>query len=163
MIMGLWSVGNNSGTHPPLLSRHLVLQNLRNINFPLILSRFPWRPTKSQWSPHFSKQSVPGLFYLEPHRKVSATTLELRATNFKNFTQNDQTVFKAWLFAEIWVSKSPGFVPGSPPGGFIFLDMTPKTNMFLENCKNIKLRHCLLKWRPFLCLFWGPMPFFGPH
>ena len=29
-------VGNNSRTHPPLLSRHLTLQNLRNINFFLI-------------------------------------------------------------------------------------------------------------------------------
>ena len=26
-------MGNNSWTHPPFVSRHLVLQNLRNINF----------------------------------------------------------------------------------------------------------------------------------
>ena len=36
MFMGFWSVGrmgNNSRTRPPLLSRHLTLQNLRHINF----------------------------------------------------------------------------------------------------------------------------------
>ena len=40
MFMGCWKVGrveNNSRTHPPLLSRHLTLQNLRNINFLVIL------------------------------------------------------------------------------------------------------------------------------
>ena len=33
-------MGNNSGTHPPLLSRHLALQNLRNINFLIDFSMF---------------------------------------------------------------------------------------------------------------------------
>ena len=33
-------MGNHSRTHPPLLSRHLTLQNLRNINFLLDFSIF---------------------------------------------------------------------------------------------------------------------------
>jgi hypothetical protein len=40
----------------------------------------------------------------------------------KNFAKNCQLVFKPWLFAEIWVSKNPGFVNGFskdfPPHGF---------------------------------------------
>ena len=40
------------------------------------------------------QEIFPGLFYLEPHRKVNATTLELFTTNFKNLKQNDQPVFK---------------------------------------------------------------------
>ena len=33
-------MGNNYGTHPPLLSRHLTLQNFRNMHFPLDVSVF---------------------------------------------------------------------------------------------------------------------------
>ena len=33
-------MGNNSWTHPPFFSRHLTLQNLRNINFLLDFSMF---------------------------------------------------------------------------------------------------------------------------
>ena len=43
MFMGFWyvgRVGNNSRTHPLLLSRHLTLQNVRNINFLLDFSIF---------------------------------------------------------------------------------------------------------------------------
>ena len=78
----------------PFFSRHLVPQNVGNIIVVCYFLNIGLGPTKSQCSSHFSKQSIPGLFYLEPHRKVSATTLELRAANFKNFTENDQTVFK---------------------------------------------------------------------
>ena len=92
----------------------------------LLFSQYWVGVQKRQWSPHFSKQSIPGLFYLEPHRKVSAATLEVRATNFRNFTKNDQTVFKPWFFAEIWVSKSPGFLPGSPRGVYISRNDPPK-------------------------------------
>ena len=146
-------MGNSSGTHPPFFSRHLVPQNLRNINF-LNIGR---GSKKSQWSPHFSKQSIPGLFYLEPHRKVSATTLELRTTNFKHLKINRPIRFQTRLFGEIWVSKNPGFVPVRPPGGFIFPEMTPKKQN-LENCKNIRNLHFLIKWLPFLCFCKGWAP-----
>ena len=43
MFMGFWQVGwvgNKCGTYPPWLSRHLTLQNLRNMNFLIIFSIF---------------------------------------------------------------------------------------------------------------------------
>ena len=90
-------VENNSWTHPPFFSRHLVQQNLRNIISVCYFLNIGLGPTKSQWSPHFSKQSIPGLPYLEPHRKVNATTLELRATNFKNSMGNSPIFQKSWI------------------------------------------------------------------
>ena len=135
MFMGFWQVGmvgNSSRIDSPLLSRHLTLQNLRNIIRFVIFSILGRRSKKSQWSPHFPKQSIRGLFDLKPHRKVSATELQLRATNLKKLPNNDQRVFKPWLFAEIWVSKNPRSVPGSPPGGLYFQKWHPK-NIFFGN------------------------------
>ena len=37
---------NNSGTHPPFFSRQLTLQNLRNINFPVVFSILDGGPRK---------------------------------------------------------------------------------------------------------------------
>ena len=50
----------------------------------------------------------------------------------KTFKKTDQPVFKPWFFCEIWVSKKPGFVPGSPRG-FIFPEMTPPKTTFSDN------------------------------
>ena len=104
---------------------------------------------KKKWSPHFSKQLIPGLFYLEPHRKVSATELYL-------FTKNDQTAFKPWLFDEIWVSKTPGFVPGSPPGGLYFQKWPPKKLKHLWKSEKPKIQETLHKSSPGLMFmgFW---------
>ena len=120
------------------------------------------RSQKKQCSRHFSKKSIPGLFYQEPHRKVNATTLELRATNFKNLKQNRP---KTLLFCEIWVSKNPGFVPGSPPGVLYFqkwpLQKKPGKLQKHKKC------HCVMKC--FFNVFFGPHVFFwapwgpGPH
>ena len=46
---------------------------------------------------------------------------------FKAGKQIDQTVFKSWLFAEIWVSKNPGFVPRQPLGVYISRNDPQKT------------------------------------
>ena len=70
----------------------------------------------------------------------------------------DQLVFKPWLFAEIWVSKNPGLVSGSPPGGLYFQKWPPKKN--LEMPENLKKRICLTKWLPFVCLH---LVFSSPH
>ena len=105
-------VGNNSWMDSPFFSRHLVPQNVGNMICVCYFLNIGLGLKENQCSPHFSKQSIPGLFYLEPHRKVNATTLELFATNFKNLKTTDQLVFKPWLFAEIWVSKNPGIVHG---------------------------------------------------
>ena len=107
-------VGNNSWMDPPFFSRHLVPQNVGNIICVCYFLNIGLGPTKSQCSPHFSKQSIPGLPYLEPHRKVNATTLELFATNLKTLQKNVQLIFKPGLFAEIWVATNPGFVHGFP-------------------------------------------------
>jgi len=61
-------------------------------------------------SPLPFEKSIPGLPRLEPHRKVNAWTLY----KFSQSTKNGQLVFKPWLFAEIWVSKIPGFIHGFP-------------------------------------------------
>ena len=39
------------------------------------------------------------------------------------------------------------------PRGFIFPEMTPKKNIFLEMPENIKNLHFLTKWLPLLCIF----------
>ena len=158
----MWWVGNNSRTHPPLLSRHLTLQNLRNINFLLIFSILgggggPRKVNDLLTSP---SNQFRRLFYLKPHRKVSGTELELRATNFIFSKNIDQLVFKPWLLAEIWVSKNPGFVSGSPPGGLYFQKWPHENKIFLEMSENIKNRHFLTKCLPFVCLY---LVFSSPH
>ena len=126
-------MGNNSWTHFPFFSRHLVAQNVGNIIVVCFFSILGRSRTENPCSPHFSKQSIPGLFYLKPHRKVSATELELFTTNFKNLKKTDQPVFKPCFVCQIWVSNNPGFVPGSPPGGFTFPEMTPQKHIFSGN------------------------------
>ena len=76
-------MGNNSWMGSPFFSRHLVPQNVGNIIFVCYFLNIGLGPAKSQWSRHFSKKSIPGLFYSKPPRKVSATALELRTTKLK--------------------------------------------------------------------------------
>ena len=57
----------------------------------LLFSQYWTGVQKNQCSSHFSKQSIPGVFYLEPNRKVNATTLELFTTNLKTFKKNRPT------------------------------------------------------------------------
>jgi hypothetical protein len=112
-------VGNNSWTHPPFFSRHLVPQNVGNIIFVCYFLNIGLGPTNSQCSPHFSKQSIPGLFYLEPHRKVNATTLELSATNLKNLKQKPTNPFSNLDFLMVhgsWL-KAHGSWPREARGG----------------------------------------------
>ena len=58
-------MGNTSRTHPPLLSRHLTLQNFRNINFLLDFSTFDaldgsWLMAHGQGRPGEAHGSWPG-------------------------------------------------------------------------------------------------------
>ena len=82
--------------------------------------------------------------------------------------QNKPNRFQTLLFAEIWVSKNPGFVPGSPPGGLYFQKWPQKKNN-LGNCKNIKNHHFLIKMASFFMHFFWPQALFrvpwgpGPH
>ena len=119
-------MGNHSWMDSPFFSRHLVPQNVGNIICVCYFLNIGLGPTKSQCSRHFSKKSIPGLPYLEPHRKVNATELELRATNFRNFTNNKSELpftrlpsgsleSRPWR-GKIFVGRSRG-LPENPWGG----------------------------------------------
>ena len=77
-------------------------------------------------SPHFSEKSIPGRPRLEPHRKVNATTLELFASNFKNFANKRPTCFQTLTFCRNLGFQKPwicpwmfqGFSMDFPPHGF---------------------------------------------
>ena len=117
--------GNNSWTHPPFFSRHLVPQNVGNIIFSIL----DWGPKKvnvlltspsNQFRDYFIWNRIEKL--MPQHWNFSPQTL-------KTLKTTDQLVFKPRLFAEIWVSKNPGFVHGfsndfpwisSPPPPWIF-------------------------------------------
>ena len=150
-------VGNNSWTRPPFFSRHLVPQNVGNIFFRFLFSQYWVGVEKNQCSRHFSKKSIPGLFYLEPHRKVNATTLELFTTHFKNLKTKRPTRFQTLTFWWNLGFQKPGICPRQPPGGFIFPEMTPnkKKSIILADHKN---RYFSTKWLPFLFFcFWAPV------
>jgi len=80
----------------------------------------------------------------------------------KTFKRNRPIRFQTRFFCEIWVSKNPGFVPGSPRGVYISRN-DPKTKYFPVILANHQKTSFLIKWLPFLCLFLGPMLFFGPQ
>jgi len=100
-------------------SRHLVPQNVGNIIFVCYFFNIGLE-SKNQCARHFSEKSNPGLFYLEPHRKVNATTLELFATNFKNLKTKPTNPFSNLDFWQKSGFPMPGFVPVRPPGVLYF-------------------------------------------
>ena len=150
-------VGTNSWMDFPLFFATSGPTKRRKHYFWLLFSQYWTCSNKSQCSRHFSKKSIPGLPHLEPHRNVNATTLELFATNFKNFTKNGQLVFKLWFCVEIRVSKNPGFVPGSPPGGVYIPEKTPPKKHTGKWQQHNKLQFVdkmsSFCWAP--CIFWG--------
>ena len=78
----------------------------------LIFSQYWVGVETNQCSRHFSKKPILGLFYLETHRKVNATTLELFTTNFKISKRQQPTRFQTLTFGRIWVSKTQDSSPG---------------------------------------------------
>ena len=82
----------------PHFVRDIWSQNVGNIIFVCYILNIGRGPKTNQVPSHFSKQSIPGLFYLEPHRKVNATTLELFTTNFKNLKNNWPNCFQTLTF-----------------------------------------------------------------
>ena len=121
---------NNSWTHPAFFSRHLVPQNVGNIIFVCYFLNIGFGPTKSQCSRHFSKQSIPGLFYLKPHRKVSATELELRTTNFENL-KNRPNCFQTLTFCRNLGFQKPGVCPRQPPRG-VYISRNDTKNIYFS-------------------------------
>ena len=126
-------MGNNSGMDSPFFSRHLVPQNVGNIIFVCYFLNIGLGSKKSQCSPHFSKQSIPGLFYLEPHRKVNATTLELRATNFKNLKKHTNLFSNLGFLRKSGFPKTRDLSPATPRG--VYISRNEHTNKIWEIAK----------------------------
>ena len=143
-------MGNKSWTHPPFFATSGPTKRRKHYCC-LLFSQYWAGVEKSKWSRHFSKQSIPGLFYLEPHRKVNATTLELFTTNFKNLKKNRPTRFQTLTFGRNLGFQKPGICPRQPPGGFIFPEMTPTNKSFkLRNFSCLMIfRICLMTFRGF--------------
>ena len=102
---------------------HLVSQNLRNINFLVIFSIFHfggWGPRKVDDLVTSPINQFRDYFIRNRLEKLVPVNYRFPTGNKKTLKQIDQTVFKPRLLAEIWVSKNPGLVSGSPPGGVYF-------------------------------------------
>jgi len=157
-------VGNHAWTHPPFFSRHLVPQNLRNINFLLIFSIFGGRPKKSQWSPHFSKQSSPGVLYLEPHRKVSATELDFAPQTLKTLQETTKLFSNLNLLPKSGFPKTRDLSPAAPRGVYISRNAPPKNKYgkWQKHQTSLLFDEMASFFMPFLCLFLAPIHFCGP-
>ena len=122
MFMGFWQVGvvgNDYGTHPPLLSRHLVPQNLRNIHFLLIFSIFPWRPTKSHMSFCNSYAINFVTVLIRSSLKNSATENICKPGFRKSLKEINQTVFKLDFWPKSGFPKTRVSSPVAPRGVYI--------------------------------------------
>ena len=122
------------------------------------------RSRTNQCSRHFSKKSIPGLFYLELHRKTNATTLELYATNFKNLKKNRPTRFQTSTCGRNLGFQKPGICPWQPPRGVCISRNDHKKSYFtiiLVNhqkayfCDKTAFFFYAFFWAP--CLFWAPI------
>ena len=132
-------MGNNSWTHPPFFSRYWV------------------GVEKSQCSRHFSKKSIPGLFYLEPHRKVNATTLELFTTHFKKLKKKPTNPFSNLDFlVKYGFPKTRDLSPAAPRGVYISRN-DPPNKYFPIILANHQNRHLLQNGFLFFCFFWAPV------
>ena len=137
-------VGNNSGTDSRQISRDLTLRKLRNIHFLVIFSILGGGPRNVNDLP----TSPINQFQDHSHRnrieKLVPVNYRFPTDSQKTLTNIDQTVFKPWLFAEIWVSKNPGLVSGSHPGGLYFQKWHKKQTK-LDMPENVKKRHLFLQ------------------
>ena len=114
-------VGNNSGTHPPFFSRHLVPQNLRNIMFLVIFSIFPWDQQKindllTSPSNQFRDYSIWNRIekLVPQHWNFAPQTLKTVQNTTKPFSNLD-------LLTKSGFPKTLDLSPAAP-GGFIFPD-----------------------------------------
>ena len=121
-------VGNNSGTHPPFLSRHLTLQNLRNINFLLIfpiLGRSPGKVNDLLTSPsnHFRDYSIWNRIekLVPQHWNFAPQTL-------KTFKKHDRIVFKLDFLVKFGFPKTRDLSLAAPREVYISRN-DPPTNI----------------------------------
>ena len=148
-------VGNNSWMDSPFF-RDIWSHKTSETLFSFVIFSILGRSRKNQCSRHFSKKSIPGLFYLEPHRKVNATTLELFTTNFKNLKQNRPTSFQTLIFLWNLGFQQPGICPRQPPGGVIFPEMIPQ-QIFSDNIGQPSKSSFFDKMALFVLFFLAPI------
>ena len=130
-------MGNNYGTHPPLLSRHLTLQNLKNINLLVIFSIFVGVQKKSM----ISSLLIYNKFRYHTHKirleKLVPLNYRFPTGNKKTSNEIDQTVFKLDFWQKSGFPKTRVSSPVAPRG-FIFPEMTPR-NIFWKCQKTSKI------------------------
>ena len=152
-------VGNNSWTHPPFFSRHLVPQNVGNIIFVCYFLNIGLESKKNNVLLTSPSNQFRDYSIWNRIEKLVPQHCNFAPQTLKNFATNDQTIFTPWLFAEIWVSKNPGFVAGSPPGGLYF-QKWPHNKYFRSFWPTIKKHNCLIKWLP--SFLFGPRALHNP-
>ena len=123
--------------------------------FCLLFSQYWVGVEQNQCSRHFSKKSIPGLFYLEPHRKVNATTLELFTTNFKNLKNNWPIRFQTLIFLWNLGFQQPGICPRQPPGGIYISRNDPPPTKKSDNIGQPSKSSLVDKMASFF--FWAPV------
>ena len=96
-----------SWTHPPLFSRHLVPQNLRNINFHIILSIFPWDQQKVNDLLTSPSNEVRDYSIWNRIEKLVPQHWNFAQRTLKTLKTTDQSVFKLDFFVKSWFPK-PG-------------------------------------------------------
>ena len=142
------------GLTPPLWSRHLTLQNLRNINFLVIFSILDGGPRKvndllTSQSNQFRDYSiwnrieklVPLNWNFAPH------TLKTLKNTIKLFSNLD--------FLQKSGFPKTRICPRQPPGGFIFPEMTPKKKYVSWKLQKHQKSSFFNKMAPFRLPFLG--------
>ena len=131
-------MGNNSWTHPPFFSRHLVPQNLRNIKFLFIFSIFPWDQQKvndlltspnNQFRDYHTWNRIEKL--MPQHWNFAPQTLNTLQTTTNLFSNLDFLVKSGF-------PKTRDLSPVAPRGVYISRNDPQQKNMFREYWPTIK-------------------------
>ena len=149
-------VGSNSWTHPPFFSRHLVPQNVGNTIFVCYFLNIGSESNRNPNLRTSPKNQIRDYHAWNRIEKLMPQHWNFAPQTLKTLQKHGQLVFKPCFFAEIWVSKNPGFVPGSPPGGLYFQKWPPK-KIFSDNIgQPSKLSFVDKTASFFVCFFLGP-------
>ena len=110
-------VGNNSGTHPPFFSRHLVPQNLRNINFLLIFSILDGGPRKVNDLLTSPSNQFRDYFIWNRIEKLMPQLWNFSPQTLKTFKKNWPTCFQTLTFCRNLGFQKPWICPWIFHGG----------------------------------------------
>ena len=148
-------MGNNCGMDSRRILAPSGLTKPENINFLVIFSIFHfwgWCPRKvddlltspiNQFRDYFIRNSI---------EKLVPLNYRFPTDNKKTSKTIDQTVFKLDFWPKSGFPKTRDLSPVAPRGVYISRNDSKKKEM-LEMSENIKNRHLLTKWLPFLCIF----------